>query len=307
MFFPSPPGSAHATDLKDLIVQEELLAIFTHIARAFGFRTSLLDLEGREILPGEAHQLSRYCRLVQESLHLRHRCRENDRCQASIARQRGTAHHYTCHAGLAEAIFPLLADQHCVGYILVGQFRHDRTIPPDLHCPCGSLSPGALREAYQELPRCTTDQLQSILELLRITTSYILDHRIVTARRTRLADAIRETIRSSCDTPLTMSDLATRYGRSPSTINQALREVTGKSFSSLLAETRLERARRLLQEEPETPIQEIARRVGFDDPLYFSRFFRTHQGVSPRTYRQNLDRPLPSPGRGDEEHRGREK
>jgi AraC family transcriptional activator of pobA len=33
-------------------------------------------------------------------------------------------------------------------------------------------------------------------------------------------------------------------------------------------------------------VEDIAREIGFDDPAYFSRFFRKRTGVSPAAWRQ---------------------
>ncbi len=38
----------------------------------------------------------------------------------------------------------------------------------------------------------------------------------------------------------------------------------------------------------EMPISEIAARLGYDDPLYFSRAFKHAVGHSPRTFRSSL-------------------
>ena len=38
--------------------------------------------------------------------------------------------------------------------------------------------------------------------------------------------------------------------------------------------------------ETNNPIQEIARQVGYDNPLTFSKTFKNFYGVSPKTYRQ---------------------
>ena len=34
------------------------------------------------------------------------------------------------------------------------------------------------------------------------------------------------------------------------------------------------------------PIKSLSQMVGYDDPLYFSRVFRRHTGMSPRTFRE---------------------
>jgi len=64
------------------------------------------------------------------------------------------------------------------------------------------------------------------------------------------------------------------------------RDYTGRSPIDYLIQLRLEEARRLLQ-SPELTIGEITGRIGYDDPAYFSRLFRTHVGMSPLDFRRN--------------------
>ncbi|MCZ4327719.1 helix-turn-helix domain-containing protein [Brachybacterium paraconglomeratum] len=47
---------------------------------------------------------------------------------------------------------------------------------------------------------------------------------------------------------------------------------------------RLWKRSELLEMTPD-PVAEIARRIGFADPLYFSRRFRTLRGLSPSAHR----------------------
>jgi AraC family transcriptional regulator of arabinose operon len=52
---------------------------------------------------------------------------------------------------------------------------------------------------------------------------------------------------------------------------------------------RMREARRLLVETDLT-VAEVARKVGFEDPLYFSRCFRHLTGVPPSHYRARYPR-----------------
>ena len=40
---------------------------------------------------------------------------------------------------------------------------------------------------------------------------------------------------------------------------------------------------------------DIARRCGFDDPLYFSRCFSAAYGLSPRSMRERMQKGIPPP------------
>ena len=55
-------------------------------------------------------------------------------------------------------------------------------------------------------------------------------------------------------------------------------------------ERRLLEAKRLLMFTIRS-VQDIASEIGFDDPAYFSRFFRKRAGVSPAAWRQGRIEP----------------
>ena len=67
------------------------------------------------------------------------------------------------------------------------------------------------------------------------------------------------------------------------------RRLTGRSPGDYIADTRIARARRLLQED-ERPIQEIACMTGFKSAGYFSRQFKARTGYSPSQYRATARR-----------------
>ena len=61
---------------------------------------------------------------------------------------------------------------------------------------------------------------------------------------------------------------------------------TGFSPLEYLTRLRLNHASQLMAETA-LSIAEIARAVGYEDPLYFSRLFRRKMGVSPTEFRQS--------------------
>jgi AraC-like DNA-binding protein len=85
--------------------------------------------------------------------------------------------------------------------------------------------------------------------------------------------------------PLSIDGVAQHFHLSRQYFSKLFRRFTGQSPHSYLMEVRLRQARALL-EETDLTIQEVATRVGFSDPYYFARAFRTHCGVSPSQYRK---------------------
>jgi two-component system response regulator YesN len=86
-------------------------------------------------------------------------------------------------------------------------------------------------------------------------------------------------------TDLSLEDIAESVGRSPSYFSHLLSQKKKKTFRQTLTEVRLKQAKRLLIETDHS-VQEIADKVGYTDPNYFSRVFKDLVGISPRAYRQ---------------------
>src|SRR5690606_32702364 len=70
-------------------------------------------------------------------------------------------------------------------------------------------------------------------------------------------------------------------------LNVACKSRAGKTASALLHERIVTEAKRYLLYS-ESSIAQVAHRTGFDDPAYFNRFFAQRVGVSPGTFRRQM-------------------
>ena len=87
---------------------------------------------------------------------------------------------------------------------------------------------------------------------------------------------------------LQRQDILDRFDISRRTLNDLLAvHAEGKSFTAYINAMRLEDAVRLLREEPEMSLSEIAESVGFS-PATFRDQFKRQFGMTPTEYRQNL-------------------
>lgn len=84
--------------------------------------------------------------------------------------------------------------------------------------------------------------------------------------------------------PLRLETLANMEYLSPSRYSALFRQITGRSPQHYLIELRMRNARDLLA-ATNLSVSEVARSVGYDDPLYFSRLFRQHFGLPPKAVR----------------------
>lgn len=77
---------------------------------------------------------------------------------------------------------------------------------------------------------------------------------------------------------------ARELGISPTHLNRIVKQLTGRNTQTLINGKLIDEAQRELL-FTQMPVQEIGYRLGFSDPAYFSRFFLTHTGLSPRQWR----------------------
>lgn len=90
---------------------------------------------------------------------------------------------------------------------------------------------------------------------------------------------------SRVDRPTDLDAFARELGLSRSTLTRWARRLTGQSVQRLHEQLKIERAK-LLLDDPYLNVASVASRVGFRSPLYFSRVFRRHEGLSPREWRR---------------------
>ena len=97
-----------------------------------------------------------------------------------------------------------------------------------------------------------------------------------------LSDKIVQYISEHPDT-VTLKELGARFSYHPNYISTLLHRETGKSFSALLTQQRMERAAVLLR-GTSLPIEEIAFMLGYSNSSNFYKVFREYYGLSPREY-----------------------
>jgi 2-isopropylmalate synthase len=84
---------------------------------------------------------------------------------------------------------------------------------------------------------------------------------------------------------VTLEALAEKYFLSVPYLSKYIKEKSGKTFSTILTEIRMQRARNMLKSESIT-VEQIAEKSGYPSVEHFSRQFKKIYGVSPAEYRK---------------------
>lgn len=144
-------------------------------------------------------------------------------------------------------------------------------------------------EAYktaQEEAAFVQQTLAGIVNHL-IGKMYSLERNIILGKDSKHVDIInraRLRIRESLEDTLTIQDLAQELGVSYSSFRKLFKEYTGFAPALYQQTLKLQRAKELLSTTNES-IKEIAYRLNFESPDYFSAKFKNQTGMKPSDFR----------------------
>ena len=105
----------------------------------------------------------------------------------------------------------------------------------------------------------------------------------LSSRRLRL---VLEYIEDTLGQPIKLRELGALAGISARHFESAFRQSTGSSPHAYVMDRRLHKARDLLINRPELPIEQIALRLGFSSSSHFSSSFRRQTGLTPTDFRK---------------------
>ena len=105
----------------------------------------------------------------------------------------------------------------------------------------------------------------------------------------RIAAVVRK-MREHPERRWTVASLAEEVGCSRSSFAAKFQSYAGVGPIHFAAQTRLEHAQSLLRSNPDLPIWEVAKRVGYDAQGSFTRAFKGHVGMSPRCFVEEVRR-----------------
>jgi AraC-like DNA-binding protein len=98
-----------------------------------------------------------------------------------------------------------------------------------------------------------------------------------------------ETVRANFKSSLPVKKVANLLGTTESKLNELSKLHTGKTAQNVIYGLVASEAKRLFQYE-KMSVKEVAHELGFNDPFYFSNFFKKQTKQSPKTYKEKHSR-----------------
>ncbi|WP_096186043.1 helix-turn-helix domain-containing protein [Evansella halocellulosilytica] len=94
-------------------------------------------------------------------------------------------------------------------------------------------------------------------------------------------------IRAYFDTPIKLHDIAQIACLSPNHLLRTYAQLYGKTPHQHISKFRVQKAKHLLAKRDDT-MTDITFKVGFENPVSFSKMFKQHVGMSPKEYRKKV-------------------
>lgn len=271
--------------------EQELHGLCADLCALTGFTVLWKDADEPLRLATARHLVEHrnpYCLAVKDAQPRSGRCRAHDLLPAShwSARNPAALEMTTCHAGVREVRAPVFDEQSYLGTLFVGAARTADARPVQ-----------DLGRAWRRLVLVGADDEERMRRTAELARRAI--RLMAPARDLELIGQPSEDGHDPVRTVLSLlyrharadyriAELAERVHLSPSRLVHAIKERTGEPFRVLRERAVMRRASRLLVAS-DAPITEIASRLGFPSPAYFSTAFKRATGRSPSQLRASSD------------------
>ena len=269
------------------LFKKEIQEIFDSFTSCFNIRINYFSPDIRELKVGLHKPVCSYCALIQNKLEMKDLCIQSDKMHCKEASEKKELVSYTCHAGLQEAIHPIFFEDTLLGFVVIGQFRITDTITPPITQACEKkdIPINKLTKAFMKVPLYPDKQTQNILNLFKILVKYIVSQQMIARKGNMVLNTIVHYFEENIDKQITLSDAAQLVAKSNSYISHLFKKYFDKSFSQMFIEMKLNRADDFFRIMPDLSIGEVAYKLGYSDPLYFSRIYKKYRKISPKEFK----------------------
>ncbi len=140
-----------------------------------------------------------------------------------------------------------------------------------------------MKEIYDTSLNSDASSKMKCISLLYELFSFLMKDAGSTYKSDIISDA-QNLIEHNLSGQISVADLAEKLGINPSYLTRIFKQKHSKSPKDYILDHKIKRAKELLK-NTDVSVTDIARSVGFDDPLYFSRLFKKRTTLTPTKYR----------------------
>lgn len=269
---------------------KELELLLEDFYRITQIRITVFDDRFQEVVsyPDSRPQ---FCQIIRSCNEGRSACAKCDAEACAYAGKQNKTYIYCCHAGLTEAIMPLHVGKVLVGYLLFGHvFAYDslevgwkviekccRNYPVDSH---------RLEASLGAMPLISRKYIRSAARVLHMTASFLVMERMATLQEDTTAAKLDAYLSENYTSPITAEHICNVLNIGRSKLFKLSQELYGVGPAEHIRTLRIEKAKKMLEEQPGISIAEVGQDCGYGDYNYFIAVFSRQEGLSPGMYRK---------------------
>lgn len=271
----------------DITKLRSLLKDFYEITQ---IRITVFD-ENLNELTSYPDDVADFCKIVRSCETGRIACAECDRNACAKAASQRKTQIYRCHAGLTEAVTPLIVNDVLVGYLLFGHvFSYDSYEAgwEEIEKCCCELpiELEELKAACFRRPLIKTEYVHATTHILLAVASYLVLERMATLQADQLAVQVDHYLSTHFTENFNAPELCQRFGIGKTQLYKIARQLYGCGIAEHIRSLRMAHAKKLLTEHKEYSLAEIATQCGYNDYNYFISVFTRTVGLSPRRWQE---------------------
>lgn len=237
----------------------------------------------------DANDSENFCRFLHNS-GLRPLCEDNDANMMHSVKKDGKSLIYSCHAGLCEAITPVVFENITIGYIMCGKFidaehRYSTLKKVKDFSAKHNLDYKKLYSLYKKTPVITMRQFKSAMNLLKVCILYIIEKKFISIKELTVVEQVKDHIENNITSDLKINDLCKLFYINRQKLCTTFKQRFDVSIKQFIIEKKLDKAKELLISSDKS-VSDVSYEAGFSDYNYFIRVFSRRNGISPLKFRR---------------------
>ncbi len=268
---------------------EKLNSILKDFYEVTKIRIAILDTNYRDV-NGYPKEKAAVCQYLRSSKQADQKCRECDKNACTIARRSSEPYMYRCHAGLYEIIEPLVINDITVGYLFFAHMfcaeNREQGVREILaRCKNFGLNNTMIRKHIEKMDLLSNSFIVSASHLLATIATYLcMENLGFVKHNDNLPILIGKYISDNIGSPISIDDLCHSTGVCKTKLCLLSKQYYGMGIHEHIRAVRIEKAKEILENNPNIAIWDVAERCGFSDYNYFISIFKKLVGLTPKKY-----------------------
>lgn len=275
-----------------IINKSELLSLMEDYYKFTHLRIVVLDEEFNEIASFPDRHSS-FCKELRKDMRATEKCKECDFNACMIAKNMKSSYIYKCHAGLTEAVSPIMIEEKIVGYIMLGQIleveSHEESWKELENYVSGfDIDKEKIKRLYFKKQIYSRSRIISAAKIMEACAAYLLLSQMIVLNEKPVVKELDDYIKNNIRDELNVEKICANLDMSRVKLYSISKEAYGMGIAEYIRKTRVLAAQKMLANSNER-IGEIADKCGFYDYNYFTKIFKKHTGLTPRDYRKKYN------------------